>query len=85
MISLNLMEALISFHETNELYYGDLKPQNILFNYQGKIKFGDFGTSYFFLNDTIEGIFYGYTDRYSRPEIKELVIEQKKTGKQMPP
>lgn len=49
-ISLQLAKTIKYIHENNILY-GDLKPENILFSKKNKIKFCDFGLSFFGINN----------------------------------
>lgn len=43
-IALQTMSALDYLHSKN-IYYGDMKPQNVLIFWNMKVKFGDFGIS----------------------------------------
>ena len=69
MVTLKVMEAIHRFHASEDMYYGDVKPGNILISKEWEIKFDDFGLSHFF-----RGCFYGYlhglTVGFCKPEVE---------------
>ena len=82
MISLNLIEVLLAFHYTDDLYYGDLKPRNVLMSNQGKAKFNDFGISYFFQGQS-KGYYKGYSPHYCLGDVKKF-LEESSTATEPP-
>lgn len=63
------MKALNYLHKQN-IYYGDMKPQNILIFKDYKVKFGDFGCAIKFSNDSsydtktfIRGVTKGFSSK----------------------
>ena len=68
------MEAMSYLHSQN-IYYGDMKPENILVFKDYKIKIGDFGCSIKFpKNSKDDTTFYlsGLTKFYSLPEMSKV-------------
>ena len=70
-ICLRAMKALNYLHSIN-IYYGDLKPQNLLIFKDYSVKFGDFGCCIKFSDDSTEDTLAyvrGVTKEYSCKEV----------------
>ena len=65
------LRAMNYLHSEN-VYYGDMKPQNILVFKDYKLKIGDFGTA-MKLKEGDDGEYYvgGLTEKYALPKIKQ--------------
>lgn len=67
------MEALWYMH-INKVYFGDMKPENLLVFRDYKVKLGDFGVSIKFpdtMNKDYEIFLKGLTREYALPAIQE--------------
>ena len=69
MVTLNVMDAINRFHKSEDMYYGDLKPGNVLISREWKAKFDDFGISHFFRGGT-NGYLHGLTKGFCLPDVE---------------
>jgi serine/threonine protein kinase len=66
------MEVMAYLH-ANNIYYGDMKPENLLLFKDYRIKLGDFGVSMKIPDDAIESTtlcLKGLTPKYSMPDLE---------------
>ena len=67
---LKTLQAMNYIHKSN-MYYGDMKPANILVFNDYKLKLGDFGTVMKMTDDPAKDYYVtGYTEKYSLPKIR---------------
>jgi len=50
-IFLEITKAINYLHESENIIHRDIKPQNIFFSFDGKVKVGDFGLATYFYNE----------------------------------
>jgi serine/threonine protein kinase len=73
------MEAMAYLHQNN-IYYGDMKPENLLLFKDYKIKLGDLGISLKIpasINEETTLYLKGLTVLYSLPEMSKLYYDDK--------
>ena len=79
------MEALDYLHSKN-VYYGDMKPENLLVFRDFKVKLGDLGVSVKIPeNDSDQNEIYlkGMTNEYSLEEVKDAFADNAPVPKQL--
>ena len=65
---IDINDTLVYFRD-NKVIHGDLKPENVMRDKNGKCKVGDFGTATIVASTTKSGELLGYSPNYSSPEM----------------
>ena len=66
---LKAMEALLYLH-SKDIYYGDMKPENLLIFKDYGVKLGDLGISVKMVKGETEHYLKGYSNAFSSPDMR---------------